>query len=80
MKQVFFLFAAIIGLRSISYSQNIGIGTTTPDASAILDITATNKGVLVPQVSLTSLTSAAPTTNPATGLLVYNTDTALGVG
>ncbi len=80
MKQFFFFLTAIIGLQSISYAQNVGIGTTTPDASAILDISATNKGVLVPQVSLTSLTAAAPTTNPATGLLVYNINTTLGVG
>ena len=80
MTKIIVLFTAIIGLQSICYAQNIGIGTTTPDASAILDITATNKGILVPQVSLTSLTAAAPTTNPATGLFVYNTNANLGVG
>ena len=33
----------------------VGVGTTTPDASSILDITAADKGVLVPRVSLTDV-------------------------
>ncbi|MEO6721236.1 MAG: hypothetical protein ABIN67_12775, partial [Ferruginibacter sp.] len=36
-------------------AQNVGIGTTTPNASAILDIKSANKGLLVPQVSLTGV-------------------------
>jgi hypothetical protein len=31
-----------------------GIGTTTPNASAKLDITSTNKGFLPPRVALTA--------------------------
>ncbi|MCX6288295.1 MAG: hypothetical protein NTW92_00770 [Bacteroidetes bacterium] len=53
-----------------------GIGTTTPDASAKLDVTATDKGFLPPRVALTATSSANPTTSPAAGLLVYNTATA----
>jgi len=56
-----------------SYSQqNVGIGTTTPDASAILDITATDKGLLIPRVALNDYTTAAPITLPTEGLLIYN--------
>jgi len=55
------------------YSQdNVGIGTTSPDQSAILDITATDKGLLIPRVSLNDHTTPAPVTNPAVGLLIYN--------
>ena len=54
-------------------AQNVGINTITPDASAALDITATDKGVLVPRLTTTQRTSI---TTPATGLLVY--DTTLG--
>ena len=31
----------------------VGIGTTSPDASAILDVTATNQGFLPPRIALT---------------------------
>ena len=50
-----------------------GIGTTTPDASAKLEVNATNKGFLPPRVTLTSGTDNTTIPSPATGLLVYNT-------
>ncbi|WP_432412798.1 tail fiber domain-containing protein [Rasiella sp. SM2506] len=55
------------------YSQ-VGIGTTTPDASSILDITATDKGVLLPSVSLGNVndTTLDGTNAAETGLLIYN--------
>ncbi|MES2593655.1 MAG: hypothetical protein V4608_17355 [Bacteroidota bacterium] len=52
---------------------NVGIGTATPDASAKLDVSATNKGFLPPRVTLTSTTDALTITTPATALLVFNT-------
>lgn len=62
----------------ISYSQ-MGVGTTSPDASAQLDITATNKGVLVPRVSLSNvnLTTLDGTNPAAIGLLIWNTNAAI---
>jgi subtilisin-like proprotein convertase family protein len=67
---------------TISYSQ-VGINNTSPEAQ--LDIKATDKGMLIPRVSLTSLTTALPVTNPnggavVTSTLVYNSNTSLGVG
>lgn len=50
-----------------------GIGTTTPDASAKLEVNASNKGFLPPRVTLTSGTDNTTIPSPATGLLVYNT-------
>ena len=61
---------------NININAQTGIGTTTPDASAKLDVFATNKGFLPPRVALTATNSASPTTSPAAGLLVYNTATA----
>lgn len=57
------------------FGQNVGINSsgTTPDASAMLDIIATNKGLLIPSVALTATNVAAPVTTPATSLIVYNT-------
>lgn len=57
-------------------SANVGIGTSTPNTSANLDITATDKGLLIPRVSLTASNLAGPITSPAISLLVYNTATA----
>jgi len=72
MKKIL-LFAIIIFNFLWSYSQqNMGIGTTTPDASAILDITAADKGLLIPRVALNDHTTAAPVTSPTEGLLIYN--------
>lgn len=51
----------------------VGIGTNSPNASAQLDVTSTNKGFLPPRVVLTGRTDAATIASPATGLLVYNT-------
>ncbi|MGB3948221.1 MAG: hypothetical protein WBM13_09555, partial [Bacteroidia bacterium] len=55
---------------------NIGIGTASPEGSAKLDISATDKGVLIPRVSLSATNSPSPITSPSTSLLVYNTATA----
>lgn len=57
-------------------SGNIGIGTTNPNASSLFEVNATNKGVLIPQVSLTATNAASPITSPANSLLVYNSATA----
>lgn len=56
-----------------------GIGTTTPNASAKLDVVATDKGFLPPRVALTATNAFSPitgTSSAATGLLVYNTASA----
>ena len=52
------------------FGGNVGIGTTAPAASAILDITSTTKGVLFPRLTTTQITNI---TSPANGLTVYNT-------
>lgn len=74
MKKIFVVVLIFLSAFS-SNSQSVGIGTTTPDPSSILDIYDNARGVLLPRVALVSTTSASPVTNPATGLLVYNTAT-----
>jgi hypothetical protein len=64
----------LVLIANISYAQT-GIGTTTPHASAKLDISSTDKGLLIPRMTsaqrgLISL--------PANGLLVYQTDGVIG--
>lgn len=62
---LFFFLITIIG------NAQIGIGTTVPDATAILDITSTAKGILAPRMTTAQRTAI---TTPAQGLLVYDTD------
>jgi hypothetical protein len=49
---------------------NVGIGTNTPDVSAIVDIRSTEKGFLLPRMTTIQRNSIS---NPANGLLIYNT-------
>ncbi|MHA8105672.1 hypothetical protein [Aquirufa sp. 5-AUSEE-100C1] len=67
------LFGLVISITSLAQT---GIGTTTPNASAKLDVSATDKGFLPPRIALTASNVASPITSPANGLLVYNTATA----
>ncbi len=56
------------------YAQNIGINATgaTPDTKAILDISSTTSGLLIPRMSTAERNAI---TTPPTGLQVYNTTT-----
>jgi hypothetical protein len=49
----------------------MGIGTSTPAASAILDLTSATKGFLPPRMNTAQITAMAA---PANGLMVYNTE------
>jgi hypothetical protein len=65
------LLALIILISFTGFSQ-VGIGTTTPDASAALDINAIDKGFLMPRMTTAQRTAIV---NPATSLTVFDTDT-----
>ncbi|WP_034260749.1 tail fiber domain-containing protein [Altibacter lentus] len=67
------LFILIL-FSAVAFSQ-VGIGTTTPNASAALDITSTTTGVLVPRMTEAQRTAIS---SPATGLLVYQIDNTAG--
>src|SRR5688572_22743183 len=53
------------------HAQGVGVGTTTPSASAKLDINSTTQGLLIPRVTAAQRNAIA---NPATGLMVYDID------
>jgi uncharacterized protein (TIGR02145 family) len=65
-------FFVILSVSVSVWSQGVGVNETgnNPDASAILDASSTNKGFLPPR--MTTLQRDA-ISNPATGLMVYNT-------
>jgi len=56
-------------LNAAGHAQ-IGIGTVTPNASSILDITSTTQGMLAPRMTTAQRTAIA---SPADGLLVFDT-------
>jgi hypothetical protein len=62
---------SLLLLATFSFAQT-GIGTSSPDASAKLDVYSTNKGFLPPRVTLTASIDATTIPSPAEGLLVYN--------
>ena len=70
--KVLALAASSCFLTHVSMAQ-VGIGTSSPAGSAMLDVTATNKGFLPPRVDLTSSTDASTISSPVAGLLVYCT-------
>lgn len=70
MKKVVFLLL----VSFYSFAQT-GIGTTTPDASAKLDISSTTKGLLAPRMTAAQKTAILL---PANGLLIYQTDGVTG--
>lgn len=67
-----YIVLLVLSISASGYSQ-VGINTATPDDSAMLDISSSNKGVLFPRMDLDDLEVAAPVASPAIGLTVWNT-------
>ena len=75
MKKQIILFGFLF--ISLSIFAQVGINTTAPDSSAVLDLKANNKGLLIPSMTTTereAMQAAPPSTGLADGLLVYDTD------
>jgi FG-GAP repeat len=70
MKKILFLFAAFFCSYAAN-SQSVGIGTTLPHASAVLELQSNNKGLLISRVTTSQRKNIS---GPATGLLVFDTD------
>ena len=80
LKICFYTLLCFVTLTQ-SFAQ-VGINTDNPDPSSMLDISSTNKGLLVPRVALTALNQSSldGTNTAANGLLIYNTNGALAGG
>lgn len=77
---------AMLFLMIQAVSAQNGIGTSQPNKASLLDLSSSSKGVLIPRIALTSLTSFSPISGgagfdskTANSLLVYNTTTATGL-
>ena len=62
-------------LFQVNYNGKVGIGTSTPATSAILDITSTTKGLLLPRMTKTQRDAIS---SPVAGLAIYQTDNTPG--
>jgi hypothetical protein len=76
MKIYLLILAACITSPALITAQSLAINSTgaIANASAILDVSSANKGLLIPRVSLVSTTDVTTIVSPAPGLLVYNTN------
>lgn len=71
MKKLFILIYSLFLVADPLFSQNIGIGTTSPATSAQLDVTSTSKGLLIPRMTGSQRNAIA---SPVAGLIVYQTN------
>lgn len=71
MSKFYKAFALLLFINNLAAQNNVGIGTTTPVPSAILELQATDKGMLVPRLTTVQRNAIAA---PANGLLVFDTD------
>lgn len=74
MKNRFFLLILVCMFQLNLVAQNIGMNSSgaLPHQSAMLDVSAPNKGILIPRMTSSQRTAIAA---PATGLLVFDTET-----
>ncbi len=71
MKKILLGFILSVSITQL-IAQNVGIGTTTPNASAQLDVTSTSKGVLIPRMTGAQRNAIV---SPVAGLLIYQNNT-----
>src|SRR5262249_27714730 len=82
MKNCILLFMVAVAYNPVLFAQNIfpssgaaGIGITTPDASSLLEIRSTSKGLLIPRMTQTQRNAIV---SPSTGLMIYQTNSTPG--
>ena len=67
MKKLFM----ILVLFTYTINAQVGVGTLSPDSSAMLDVSSKTKGLLTPRLTTSERDNVA---TPALGLLIFNTD------
>ncbi len=69
--KLLFVLVTLISVHTITAQVSINTDGSTPDASAVLDLKSTEKGILIPRMSQTEIVNIS---NPANGLMVINTN------
>lgn len=72
MKAIMILLLLQLSVSKELFAQNIAINSTgnSPDTSAMLDISSTSQGLLMPRMTTAQMNAIVL---PATGLMIYNT-------
>ena len=68
MKKV--LLISLLCITNVSFSQSVGIGTTTPSSSSVLDMGPSAKPVVLPRLTSAQMNAV---TSPVEGMMLYNT-------
>ena len=71
MKVRYLLLNIVVLFITYEFYCQVGIGTTSPDPSSILQVQANNKGFLLPRLSASQRLAINPAAN---GLMVYDID------
>jgi hypothetical protein len=69
MKKIFVF--PLLFLFYFTKAQTVGIGTSTPNSSSVLDLGPSAKPLVLPRLSSTQMNAV---TNSAQGMIIYNTD------
>lgn len=72
----YLVFLILLTCVTINTFSQVGIGTTSPDASAQLEVSSNTKGLLIPRMTQAQRTNIS---FPAQGLMVYQTDGIIGL-
>lgn len=75
MKTTLIFTTMLLSITVYAQKENVGIGTLNPDNSAILELTSKSSGLLIPRMNNAQLKAIS---NPADGLMVYQTDAKSG--
>ena len=72
-KKIALILIIILSTTCLALAQQgVGVNTTTPDPSAVLDVQSNSKGMLIPRLTTAQRNLIA---SPATGLLIFDTNT-----
>lgn len=64
------MLSGVLAITTKAQVSNVGIGTKSPDESAVLDIQSPNKGLLIPRMTIEQRNAIV---HPADGLMIYQT-------
>ena len=70
--KIFQLILVIFLFINLKITAQVGIGTTSPNATSMLDIQSTSKGILIPRMTTIQRDGIA---SPSTGLMVFDSNT-----
>ena len=71
---VWLIFLALLQFSAIESVAQVGINSPTPHASAILDVAADDRGILIPRLSSNQWKTLYENRNPANGLTIFAKD------